>query len=63
MKRQTKKQWCKDWLEGWGVNVSPEIHNNFYQSIGGYGKKPNMYDLETYKKMVIHTQKFLVVSE
>lgn len=57
MKRQTKKQWCKDWIESFGCDDERVIHF-FYLHIGGNGQRPNMCDPEVVKMMVKETLNF-----
>lgn len=54
--RQTKKQWCKTWI---GMFGKPELCGEFYEYIGGKGKKPNMMDKKQHRKIVRKTILFL----
>ena len=55
--KQTKKQWCKDWIESFGCN-NEEVIELFYEFMGGKGKKPNMNNPEIHKFIVKETLKF-----
>ena len=57
MKRQSKKQWCKDWIKTCGCD-NEKITTQFYYWIGGNGKRPNMTNPKIYKEVVKQTLEF-----
>jgi hypothetical protein len=57
MQRQSKKQWCQNWIATFGCD-NGKIISQFYYWMGGNGKRPNMTDPKIYKEVVKKTLEF-----